>query len=127
MSAILALINRVEHAHINRAGRAVCTDIDVARDAVHDELRDEMARALVDGSPFVSAWQRDRNSQPIEVQEMVSCAVIDNALQSIDCATALMVVLRGSQCPLVEQLRQQIAETHAQLNASGVADARGFA
>jgi len=95
-------------------------------EVIKAELASEMTAAIkgMNLRGLVTEWGKDRLGRSIEVQSE-TIQVILNTLLS-DELIPLFAAMLASDCPAAKTFVQALAHKHAQYNADGIAEARGF-
>lgn len=94
--------------------------------AVQAELRTTMAAAMNGNVNTVPSYRR--NHEAMQIREVTQSAIdcVLEALDSMECAELLAVVLAHSTCETVRALKVKLAERYARDNAEEIAQARGL-
>lgn len=127
MSAVLNfsiqdLVNRAERSRQD----SKFYDRDEAVDGVKDELANHMRNGLAGNCQFVPTYvRRSPGGVPIERTQHVAEAVIES-LDHMETAAAFWNVLKSSTCPMVQALREHLANGYAQMYGDEIAEARGL-
>lgn len=106
-------------------------DAAAARGEAHALLQAELHTAFLRGmagvTSAVPSYQLTQHGMlPREITSSVADEVVQ-ALDTMECAEALMAVLKDSVCPLVAALRASLAAQYVADNADALAEARGVA
>jgi hypothetical protein len=96
---------------------------DARIEAIEEELSRDMTRALSGLQAHVPGVQYSTG----RTREVLSAAAdeVVGALDYMETAQALMLVLKDSACPLVAALREQIVSRYAHDMAESLAEVRG--
>lgn len=107
-----------ENAHAASLDR-----LEAGAEALEEEMRRDMTRALSGLQAHVPGVMWSATTGGREVLTSAADEVID-ALDHMECAEALMLVLRGSACPLVAKLRHLVVSRYAHDMADALAPLR---
>lgn len=91
---------------------------------LHAELTNDMERALAGLQGHVPSFN-GFGAMPREVLKSAADEVVE-ALDYMETAEALMLVLKDSACPLVANLRRAVVARYVEANADSIAEARGL-
>lgn len=98
---------------------------DSALEDLHSELANDMRRALAGMQNAVPSFAGGTSTAlPLEVLKSAADEVVE-ALDYMETAEALMLVLKDSACPLVAKLRRAVVDRYVESNADSIAEARG--
>lgn len=97
---------------------------DSALEDLHAELANDMQKALAGLQTHVPGFY-GFGSMPREVLKSAADEVVE-ALDYMETAEALMLVLKDSACPLVANLRRAVVARYVESNADSIAEARGL-
>jgi len=97
---------------------------DSALDDLHAELTNDMQKALAGLQGHVPSFN-GLGAMPREVLKSAADEVVE-ALDYMETAAALMLVLKDSACPLVANLRRAVVDRYVESNADSIAEARGL-
>jgi len=93
---------------------------------LHAELTNDMQRALAGLQNAVPSFAGGTSTAlPREVLKSAADEVVE-ALDYMETAEALMLVLKDSACPLVAKLRRAVVDRYVESNADSIAEARGL-
>jgi hypothetical protein len=109
---------RQAQARIDAAG-----DVQDQIDAIHDELENDMRRALSGLQSSVPSTRFGVNRREVLSSAAEEVLV---ALDNMEVSEALMVALASSACPHVAKLRKLVIERYAKDTAEYIAEARGI-
>lgn len=96
-----------------------------AIDLVHTELRVQMLAGMSGNLKSVASYAKNSAGEPRETMRSVIDAVLE-AMDALQCAELLALVLAESECPIVGRLRIALAERYARDNCEEIAQARGL-
>lgn len=117
-------LKAAEDAYQERLDRDERNDKQIA--AVQAELRATMAASMNGNVNTVPSYRRGHES--LQIREVTQSAIdcVLEALDSMECAELLAVVLAHSTCETVRALKVKLAERYARDNAEEIAQARGL-
>ena len=93
---------------------------------LHAELTNDMQKALAGLQNAVPSFAGGTSTAlPREVLKSAADEVVE-ALDYMEPAEALMLVLKHSACPLVAKLRRAVVDRYVESNVDSIAEARGL-
>ena len=99
---------------------------DSALEDLHAELTNDMQKALAGLQNAVPSFAGGTSTAlPREVLKSAADEVVE-ALDYMETAAALMLVLKDSACPLVAKLRRAVVDRYVESNVDSIAEARGL-